>query len=131
MGFALPGAIGAKIAYPDRNILAICGDGGFLMNSQEMETAKRLSLNIVVLVWVDGGYGLIAWKQDTRYGKHTELEFENPDFVLLAKAFGWEGYFVEDAKDLKSTIEKGMYISLSLSHTHTLSLSLFLSLFCL
>jgi acetolactate synthase I/II/III large subunit len=70
MGFALPGAIGAKLAFPDRKVVAICGDGGFLMNVQEMETASRIGTNIVVIVWEDGGYGLISWKQETAYGKH-------------------------------------------------------------
>lgn len=92
MGFALPGAMGAKIAFPDRKVLAICGDAGFLMNVQDLETAVRLKLNIVVMVWDDGEYGLIKWKQQNAFGgKHSELAFGNPDFVLLAKAFGCWG----------------------------------------
>ena len=81
MGFALPGAIGAFIARPESRILAICGDGGFLMNVQEMETARRLNANITVMIWEDHAYGLIEWKQDTKFGKHTELTFDNPDWV--------------------------------------------------
>lgn len=108
MGFALPGAIGAKLAYPDRNIVAVCGDGGFLMNVQEMETAKRVGANIIVIVWVDGGYGLISWKQDNRYGFHTNLSFNNPDFVKLAESFGWEGYHVQHARDLQATLKKAL-----------------------
>src|SRR3546814_11861075 len=87
MGSALPGAIAAHMVYPERKILAICGDGGFLMNAQEMETARRLNSDIVVLVWEDGGYGLIAWKQDNEYQHHTALSFGNPDWLQLAKAF--------------------------------------------
>ena len=70
MGFALPGAIAAHLVYPERRILAICGDGGFLMNVQEMETARRLNSRITVMVWEDGGYGLIGWKQENEFGRH-------------------------------------------------------------
>lgn len=106
MGFALPGAIGAKLALPDKKVMAICGDGGFLMNVQEMETAKRLGSNITVLVWEDGAYGLIAWKQKTHFGKHTDLSFGNPDFVKLAESFGWNGYRCERSRDLRGVLEK-------------------------
>ncbi len=105
MGFALPGAVGASLALPERRIMAICGDGGFLMNVQEMETAKRLGCNITVMVWEDNAYGLIAWKQQNQFGKHTELSFGNPDFVKLADSFGWNGYKVENAADLQATLE--------------------------
>lgn len=89
MGFALPGSIGAKIACPDRKVLAINGDAGFLMNVQDLETAARLKLNVVNMVWLDGEYGLIKWKQQNQFGgKHSELKFTNPDFEHLAKAFG-------------------------------------------
>jgi acetolactate synthase-1/2/3 large subunit len=92
MGFALPGAIGAKLAHPDSNVLAICGDAGFLMNVQDLETAKRLDVNIVIMVWVDGEYGLIKWKQQNQFdGRHSDLAFENPDFEMLAKSFGIKG----------------------------------------
>ena len=106
MGFALPGAIAAALVHPDRRILAICGDGGFLMNVQEMETARRLNSNIVVMVWVDGGYGLIKWKQDNQFGRHTNLSFGNPDFRLLASAFGWDGHHVERSRDLIASLEQ-------------------------
>ncbi len=105
MGFALPGAIAAGIVHPDRRILAIAGDAGFLMNVQEMETAVRIGSNIVVMVWEDHEYGLIAWKQETHFGHHTELSFGNPDWTLLAKAFGWNGHFVNNAVDLTTTLE--------------------------
>ncbi len=106
MGFALPGAIGASLVYPDRNIVAICGDGGFMMNVQEMETARRLNSNILVIVWEDGGYGLIEWKQDTEFGRHTQLDFGNPDWMQLAKAFGWQGYFVKNSANLADTLKQ-------------------------
>ena len=106
MGFALPGAISAKMVHPDRKVLAICGDGGFLMNVQEMETAKRLGSRIVVMVWEDGGYGLIAWKQDNEFGHHTPLAFGNPDFMKLAEAFGWDGFYCDQSKDLKGVLEQ-------------------------
>ncbi len=106
MGFALPGAIGAALAMPERRIMAVCGDGGFLMNVQEMETAKRLGCNITVLVWEDKAYGLIAWKQQNHFGKHTELAFGNPNFVQLAVAFGWNGFECKNSADLQGTLEK-------------------------
>jgi len=105
MGFALPGAIGASLVYPDRKILAICGDAGFMMNVQEMETAKRLNGNIVVMVWEDHAYGLIAWKQQNQFGHHTDLSFGNPEWMLLAKAFGWFGHRVEHSMDLQATLK--------------------------
>ena len=105
MGFALPGAIAASIVHPDRRILSICGDAGFLMNVQEMETATRIGSNIVVMVWEDNEYGLIAWKQEGQFGRHTDLAFGNPDWELLAKAFGWHGHFVRNAADLKGELE--------------------------
>ncbi len=95
MSGSLSGAIGAWLARPERKIMAIVGDGGFQMGGiTEMETAKRLNANIVVQVWIDGGYGLIKYKQDMQFGKHTELNFGNPDFELIAKAFGW--FFTDD-----------------------------------
>ncbi len=105
MGFALPGAIGAALAFPERRVMAICGDGGFMMNVQEMETAARLKLDVTVFVWEDCAYGLIAWKQQSHFGKHTDLSFTNPDFVKLAEAFGWNGYRCDNARDLEKTLE--------------------------
>lgn len=105
MGFALPGAIAASLVHPTRRILAICGDGGFLMNVQEMETAHRLNVPIVVMVWEDGGYGLISWKQEQQFDRHTELEFTNPDWLNLARAFGWHGHVVTASRDLEATLE--------------------------
>ena len=105
MGFALPGAIGAKLVYPDRRVLAICGDGGVMMNIQDLETAVREKTKIVVMVWEDNAYGLISWKQDTHFGQHTDLAFGNPDWVMLAKSFGWHGHYVGNAADLKGTLQ--------------------------
>ena len=104
MGFALPGALAASLVYPDRSILAICGDGGFLMNVQEMETAARLGAKLTVMVWEDGGYGLIGWKQDNEFGRHTDLAFSNPDWLQLAQAFGWNGHMCTRAEDLQQTL---------------------------
>jgi len=105
MGFALPGAIAANIVHPDRRILAIAGDAGFLMNVQEMETATRIESDIVVLVWEDNAYGLIAWKQQKKFGHHTDLAFGNPKWTTLAQAFGWHGHYVENSVDLRDTLE--------------------------
>jgi acetolactate synthase I/II/III large subunit len=105
MGSGLPGAIGAKTVFPNRRVLAICGDGGFLMNVQEMETARRLDTRIVVMVWEDKAYGLISWKQDNEFGSHVDLSFENPDWVHLAESFGWYGKRIEHSVDVKPALE--------------------------
>lgn len=106
MGFALPGAIAAKMIYPDRRVLAICGDAGFLMNVQELETARRIGTNIVVMIWEDHEYGLIAWKQQNQFGRHTDLSFNNPDFVKLAESFDCLGLRVERSRDLAPALEE-------------------------
>ncbi len=105
MGFALPGAIAADLVHPERHILAICGDAGFMMNVQEMETAKRLNSDIVVMVWEDNAYGLIAWKQTNEFGRHTDLSFGNPDWLKLAESFGWQGHRVDSSAALASVLE--------------------------
>ena len=105
MGFALPGAIAAHMVMPERRVLAICGDAGFLMNVQEMETARRCNSNITVMIWEDHAYGLIAWKQENHFGRHTDLAFGNPDFVMLAESFGWNGYRCENSSELRATLE--------------------------
>jgi len=106
MGFALPGAIGAKYAHPDRRSLAICGDGGVMMNIQDLETAVREKRNIVVMVWEDSQYGLIKWKQTSAYGKWSHIDFTNPDFVMLAEAFGMKGIRVPNAESLAGALEE-------------------------
>ena len=105
MGFALPGAIAASLVDSERSILAICGDAGFLMNVQEMETARRLNSNITVMVWEDKAYGLIEWKQDNEFGHHTDLSFTNPEWSKLADSFGWDFHFVDDSAQLESTLK--------------------------
>lgn len=107
MGFALPGAIGAKIAYPDRRVVAVCGDAGFLMNVQDLETAVRLKLNILCIIWVDNEYGLIKWKQQNQFGgRHSDLAFTNPDFDLLAKSFGMWGRTLTATEDLPGALDE-------------------------
>lgn len=100
MGIAIPGALAAKLINPDKKILAITGDGGFMMNSQELETARRLNIPFVSLIFNDGGYGLIKWKQEERYGKSAYVEFTNPDFKAMAESMGLKGYRVERAEEL-------------------------------
>ena len=105
MGIALPGAIAAKLVHPDRNILAVCGDSGFMMNNQEIETALRLGLNITVLIFNDNKYGLIEWHQMRAYGRSSHIDVTNPDFVKFAESFGAKGYRVESTGDLQSVLE--------------------------
>jgi len=100
MGFALPAAIAAKLVHPERKVVAVSGDGGFLMNCQELETAHRLGLAIVNVIFRDGGYNLIQWKQQTHLGREAGVKFGNPDFVALAAAFGAKGYRVDSARAL-------------------------------
>lgn len=108
MGFALPGVIAANLVHPDRKVMAICGDAGFLMNVQEMETARRLDSDIVVMVWEDHAYGLIAWKQEGEFGHHTDLAFGNPDWMKLADAFGWHGHHVPNSVDLAAVLRQAL-----------------------
>jgi acetolactate synthase-1/2/3 large subunit len=108
MGFALPGAIGAHLVDPGRRILAISGDAGFLMNVQEMETARRLNSNIVAMVWEDHAYGLIEWKQQNQFGRHTELTFGNPDWLGLAAAFGWDGQYIDASDEVLPALERAL-----------------------
>lgn len=105
MGGSLPAAIAAKLIYPERRVMAITGDGGFLMNVQELETAVRLKTNIVVMVWVDNGYNLIEWKQRKEFGHNTDCSFGNPDFVKLAESFNCAGFAVQNSRDLAPTLE--------------------------
>jgi acetolactate synthase-1/2/3 large subunit len=108
MGIALPGAIAAKLVYPDRKVVALCGDGGFLMNSQELETAKRIGTNVTVVVWRDDGYGLIDWKQRNEFGRPFGVEFGNPDFVAYAESFGIAGFRPASAADLLPTLRRAL-----------------------
>ena len=99
MGIAIPGAIAAKLVYPNRKIVAVTGDGGFMMNCQELETALRLGTPFVTIIFNDGGYGLIEWKQRNYYGESAFIKFNNPDFVALAQSFGLQGYRVTTTED--------------------------------
>jgi len=108
MGIALPGAIGAKLAYPDRQVVAVTGDAGFLMNVQELETAVRLNTPIVILIWNDSAYGLIEWKQMNQFGRKAYIDFNNPDFVKLAESFGARGYRIDKGEDLLPTLQKAL-----------------------
>lgn len=108
MGFALPGAIAASLVDPSRRVVAVCGDGGFLMNVQEMETARRLGCNLVAMVWEDRAYGLIEWKQQAQFERHTELSFGNPDWEGLAASFGWHGETVSAAADLAPALGRAL-----------------------
>jgi acetolactate synthase-1/2/3 large subunit len=100
MAWTVPGAVGAKIARPDCRVLVATGDGAFLMNSQEIETALRLHLAFVILIWVDDAYGLISWKMDLEIGRNMDTTFGNPDFVAYAESFGATGYRIGSARDL-------------------------------
>ena len=108
MGIALPGAIAAKLTFPDRNVLAVCGDGGFMMNNQEIETAVRLGLNITVLMFNDNKLGLIEWHQLREYGRKSNVDVGNPDFVKFAESFGATGYKVAKAEDLEGILQTAM-----------------------
>ena len=100
MAWTVPGAVGAKIARPDCQVLVATGDGAFLMNSQEIETALRLHLAFVILIWVDDAYGLISWKMDLEIGQNMDTSFGNPDFVAYAESFGATGYRISAADEL-------------------------------
>ena len=106
MGISLPGGIGASIVNPDREIVSFMGDGGFMMNVQELETAKRLGVGYTIIVTVDDNYGLITWKQERHTGDSTGTKLGNPDFVKLAEAFGIPGYRPKNLKDLRSILQK-------------------------
>ncbi len=109
MGAGLPSAMASAMVYPDRKVMAICGDGGFMMNSQEMETAVRLGLNLTVLILNDSSYGMIRWKQANMGFKDWGLEFNNPDFVKYAESYGANGHRCDSSDDLprllKHTLE--------------------------
>ena len=106
MGAGLPSAMAAAMLYPDRRVMAVCGDGGFMMNSQEMETAVRLKLNLVVLILEDGAYGMIRWKQAVDQFPDFGMTFNNPDFVKYAESYGAKGTRVKNIGDFIPTLEK-------------------------
>jgi acetolactate synthase-1/2/3 large subunit len=106
MGAGLPSAMMAALLYPKRRVMAVCGDGGFMMNSQELETAVRLKLNLVVLIMEDSAYGMIRWKQAVDEFPDFGMTFNNPDFVLYAEAYGAKGHRVAAVDDLEPTLDK-------------------------
>ncbi len=106
MGIGVPGAIAAKLAKPNVTALTVTGDAGFMMNSQEIETALRYQIPIIILIWTDSEYGLIKWHQLRRFGRDTNISFSNPDFVKYAESFGAKGYKIDKAEDLTPTIKK-------------------------
>ena len=108
MGIGVPGAIAAKIAFPDRVALTVTGDAGFLMNSQEIETALRIGTPIVILVWTDSEYGLIKWHQLRHFGRASNITLRNPDFVKYAESFGAKGYRVEAASELAPILSQAI-----------------------
>lgn len=112
MGIAIPGAIAAKLVHPERKIIAATGDGGFMMNCQELETALRVGAAFVTVIFNDGGYGLIEWKQRVQYGDAAFIKFNNPDFVKFAESMGLKGYRVETTEDfvpiLKDALEQNV-----------------------
>ena len=106
MGFALPGAIAAQLVKPRQKVVALCGDGGFLMNVQELETAVRLNLPIIIVVWCDYDFGIISAKQLLEFGRSAFTNFNNPDFVKLAESFGARGYRAQNAKEFSTLLKK-------------------------
>jgi acetolactate synthase-1/2/3 large subunit len=108
MAWTLPGALAAKLARPACRVLVATGDGGFMMNSQEIETAMRERIPFVVLIWVDDEYGLIKWKMDLELGQSFDTAFGNPDFVAYAESFGAKGYRIEAADQLLPVLQQAL-----------------------
>jgi acetolactate synthase-1/2/3 large subunit len=108
MAFAIPGALAAKLAFPQRKVLAVVGDGAFMMSSQEIETAMREKIPIVILIWEDGAYGLIKWKMELELGRSSHMSFTNPDFVKYAESFGAKGYRITAADQLLPALREAL-----------------------
>ena len=108
MGFAVLGALGVKLARPHCKVLAVTGDGGFLLNSQEIETALREKIPFVILVWVGGSYGLIKRKMEMQLKRATHVDFGNPDFVKYAESFGAMGYLIQATPELLPTLSRAL-----------------------
>lgn len=108
MGISLPGAVSAKLVHPDKTVVAVTGDAGFMMNSQEIETAMRIGTPIIILIWTDSAYGLIEWKQMNQFKRSSNIKFTNPDFVKYAESFGAKGYRVNSAEELAPTLKKAI-----------------------
>jgi acetolactate synthase I/II/III large subunit len=112
MGFAVPAAVAAKLVHPDRKVVSVSGDGGFLMNAQELETAVRLRTAFVNVIWENGQYGSIVWKQDKKFGSHFGADFTNPDFVKLAEAYGMPAWRIESADELGERLSQALTLDL-------------------
>ena len=112
MGFALPAAVATKLVHPDRKVVTISGDGGFLMNCQELETAVRLGTSMVNIVWTNKAYGSIEWKQQKKFGRTSGIDFGNPDFVKLAQSFGMPAWRCESIDDLSKYLKEALAESL-------------------
>ena len=129
MGIALPGGIAASLACPDRKVLTVSGDGGFMMNVQELETAVRLGVPTVNLIWTDGTFGLIEWHQEKKFGQAFGTRFGNPDFVKLAESFGAVGYRIGEGDDLREVLsnafklEKPVVIDCPVDYTENIRLT--------
>ncbi len=108
MGIAIPGALAAKLVNPNKKVVAVTGDGGFMMNCQELETALRVKTPFVTLIFNDNGYGLIGWKQMNQFGSTSYVDFTNPDFVKFAESMGLKGYRVTSADDLIPTLKEAL-----------------------
>jgi acetolactate synthase-1/2/3 large subunit len=108
MGFAVPAAVGAKLVHPNRKVVTVNGDGGFLMNAQELETAVRLKTPFVNVIWENGQYGSIVWKQDKKFGKHFGTDFTNPDFVKLAEGFGMPAWRCDSADEFGERLRQAL-----------------------
>lgn len=106
MSWAIPGTIAGKLLSPTQPILTVLGDGAFHMSTQEILTAKRYDIPLTILIWDDSGYGLIKWKMDMDLDEHSEVDFENPNFIQLAESYGGQGYLVESRDELEETIAK-------------------------
>jgi acetolactate synthase-1/2/3 large subunit len=109
MGFSLPAAIAAQLVKPSKKVVAMCGDGTFLMNVQELETAVRLQLPIIIIIWCDSDFGLISLKQIEEFGRSAFTKFNNPDFVKLAESFGAIGYNIESTEEFSKVLEKSKH----------------------
>ncbi len=108
MGFAVPAAIAAKLVHPERKVVAVNGDGGFLMNVQELETAVRLKTPFVSVIWENSQYGSIVWKQEKAFGRHFGTDFTNPDFVALARSFGMPAWRCDSVDDFADSLDRAL-----------------------
>ena len=106
MGAGFPAAIAAKMLRPDRNVLAVVGDGGFMMNSQEIETALRYNIPVVTLLLNDNGFGFIKWEQQAKGFVNFGLEYKNPDFVKYAESYGAKGMRVQKGRSLSELLRR-------------------------